>query len=111
MSELVRQARRRIPDVRMKDVEFIVLKDGRPVENAGVEVRMKNHQFLFGAVCYKYGTYDKPAMNERFTEEFTKLFNYTMVPYHWSWYEPNRNGVCMPSRTPAIWCVGPRSRD
>lgn len=90
MSDIVRDARRRIEQVRRRDVEILVLKDGTPVENAAVSVRMKNHQFLFGAVCYKYGTYDRPEMNELFTEEFTRLFNYTMVPYHWSWYEPEK---------------------
>ena len=88
MSEVIRDARRRIKEVRQKDVELLVLKDGKPVENARVSFRMKNHQFLFGAVCYMYGTYEDPKANELFTEEFTKLFNYTMVPYHWSWYEP-----------------------
>lgn len=88
MSDLIQDAKKRIKQVRQKDVELLVLKDGKPVENAGVSFRMKNHQFLFGAVCYKYGTYETKEMNDLFTEEFTKLFNYTMVPYHWSWYEP-----------------------
>lgn len=90
MSDIVRDARRRIGQIRRRDVEILVLKDGMPVNNAAVSVRMKNHQFLFGAVCYKYGTYDRPEMNDLFTEEFTRLFNYTMVPYHWSWYEPEK---------------------
>lgn len=88
MSEILREAKRRIPQVRQKDVELLVLKDGKPVENARVSIRMKNHQYLFGAICYKYGTYKTPEMNELFSEEFLKLFNYTMMPYHWSNYEP-----------------------
>ena len=90
MSDLIEQAKRRIRQVRMKDVELYLTQDGQPVENARVSFRMKNHQFLFGAVCYSYGTFQDPAQNEKFTEHFRKLFNYTMVPYHWSWYEPKR---------------------
>ncbi len=90
MSEIIREAQRRIKQIRQTDVEVRVLKDGRPVENAKVTIRMKNHQFLFGAVCYKYGTYETKEENDLFTKEFVKLFNYTMVPYHWSWYEPKR---------------------
>lgn len=90
MDDIVRQARKRICDVRQKDVELFVLKDGKPVENAGVSVRMKKHQFLFGAVSYAHGTLQHPGKEERFTELFTRLFNYTMVPFHWSWYEPER---------------------
>jgi endo-1,4-beta-xylanase len=91
MSEILQAAKQRIKQVRQTDVELLVLKDGKPVENAGISIRMKNHQFLFGAVCYKYGTYETEEMNELFTKEFVKLFNYTMVPYHWSWYEPKRH--------------------
>lgn len=91
MSQAIRDARERIKKVRMKDVAFFVLKDGAPVEDAKVSVQMKNHQFLFGAVCYQYGKYPSEEMNALFTREFTKLFNYTMVPFHWNWYEPKRH--------------------
>ncbi|TAH72923.1 MAG: hypothetical protein EWM47_02945 [Anaerolineaceae bacterium] len=90
MSEILREAQKRIKQVRQTDVDVRVLKDGKTVEDAKVTIRMKNHQYLFGAVCYKYGTYDTKEMNNLFTKEFVKLFNYTMVPYHWSWYEPKR---------------------
>lgn len=88
MGEIIRDAKRRIKQVRQTDAELLVLKDGRPAENAGVSFRMKNHQFLFGAVCYAYGTFKTREMNELFSEEFANIFNYTMIPYHWSWYEP-----------------------
>lgn len=90
MSEIIRDAKRRIRQVRQKEVELLVLRDGKPLENIPVSFRMKNHQFLFGAVSYSHGTLEHPGREERFTRLFTKLFNYTMVPYHWSWYEPRR---------------------
>lgn len=89
-SEIIRDAKRRIKEVRQKDVELCVFQDGIPVEGAHVSFRMKNHQFLFGAVCYAHGTLGHPGKEERFTKHFTNLFNYTMVPYHWQWYEPER---------------------
>ena len=55
MSEYIYEARKRIRQIRMTDVEITVFKDGKPVENAAVSLRMKNHQFLFGAVCYAHG--------------------------------------------------------
>jgi len=90
MSQLILEAKQRIRQVRMKDVEVLVTHNGKTVPNAAVSLRMKNHQFLFGAVSYAHGTFQHPGKEERFTELFTKLFNYTMVPYHWSWYEPRR---------------------
>lgn len=96
MSEAIRDAKRRIEQIRTKDVQLFVMRDGQPLEDAKVSFRMRNHQFLFGAVCYQYGKYKSPEMNETFTREFTKLFNYTMVPYHWNWYEPKRHQYAEP---------------
>lgn len=96
MSEYIYEARKRIRQIRMTDVEITVLKDGKPVENAAVSLRMKDHQFLFGAVCYAHGKLGHPGREERFTREFTKLMNYTMVPYHWQWYEPERGVYAEP---------------
>ena len=96
MSEYIYEARKRIRQIRMTDVEITALKDGKPVENAAVSLRMKNHQFLFGAVCYAHGKLGHPGREERFTREFTKLMNYTMVPYHWQWYEPERGVYAEP---------------
>ncbi len=90
MSEIIYNSKKRIKEVRQKDVEIVVKKEGKPVENVGVKIRMKEHDFLFGAVCYQYGTFKDEKMNEIFTEKFVKLFNYTMIPYHWSWYEPKK---------------------
>lgn len=88
MSEIIKRAKKQIKEVRQTEVELLILKDGKPVDQANVTIRMKNHQYLFGAVCYKYGTYENQEKNDLFSEEFIKLFNYTMIPYHWSWYEP-----------------------
>ena len=43
MSEYIYEARKRIRQIRMTDVEITVLKDGKPAENAAVSLRMKNH--------------------------------------------------------------------
>lgn len=67
MSEYIYEARKRIRQIRMTDVEITVLKDGKPAENAAVSLRMKNHQFLFGAVCYAHGKLGHPGREERFT--------------------------------------------
>ncbi len=83
-------ARERIEQVRMKDVEVYLLRDGKPIPGAQVSLRMKNHQFLFGAVCYAHGTLGDAQREAEFERLFGALFNYTMVPFHWSWYEPER---------------------
>ncbi len=89
-ASLVRGARQRVGQVRRKGLRVTVTKGGLPVEGARVKLQMKGHQYLFGAVCYAYGMFREPGMNERFTELFTPLLNYTMMPVHWDWYEPKR---------------------
>ena len=58
MSEYIYEARKRIRQIRMTDVEITVLKDGKPAENAAVSLRMKNHQFcsaLFATPMESWG--------------------------------------------------------
>lgn len=87
---LLREARQRIERIRKTPVQFEVTRDGIPVEGARVTARMLRHDYLFGAVCYHYGRFDDPQKDQRFTDLFTPLLNYTMMPVHWNWYEPRR---------------------
>ncbi len=36
-------------------------KDGRPVSNAQINVKMKKHQFLFGSNCFPANSYEEAA--------------------------------------------------
>lgn len=91
MSDLIKEAKARIKQVRRKKVRIEVKNGDRSIEGAEVCIRMREHQFLFGAVSYAHGTLGLPGKEERFTESFRRLLNYTMVPYHWSWYEPEQD--------------------
>ncbi|HOB20538.1 MAG TPA: endo-1,4-beta-xylanase [Candidatus Atribacteria bacterium] len=102
MSENIREAQNRIRQIRQKDVEVTVLKDGLPASNVKVSFRMKRHQFLFGAVCYMYDRLPTRELRDRFTEEFVRLMNYTMIPFHWSWFEPRKGQYNEPYTTNLI---------
>ena len=58
-------ANQRIEKIRKKDVEFIVRKDGRPVSNAQINVKMKKHQFLFGSNCFPANSYEEMCIRDR----------------------------------------------
>ncbi len=96
MTQMLREARERIRDIRMREVVVRLRDEGQALPDTSISIRMKNHDFLFGAVSYFYGTTDHPGKNSRFTEWFTRLFNYTMVPFHWNWYEPERGSYDEP---------------
>jgi GH35 family endo-1,4-beta-xylanase len=80
-------AKQRIKEIRKKDVEVVVLKDGRPVGDARVRVEMRRHQFLFGCNNFFAFAYDEET-NRRFKEYFAALFNYATLPFYWAQYEP-----------------------
>ncbi len=90
MSELIREAKQRILDIRRRGVEVRVTKDGKPVENAAVRLKMKQHQFLFGCNCFPATTFDTKEKNDRFTELFAGLLNYATLPFYWGRYEPQQ---------------------
>ena len=52
MADIMRDAQKRIEDIRRRTVKIVVRRDGSPVPDAQVELRMNRHQFLFGCDCY-----------------------------------------------------------
>lgn len=95
-TQLVREARARIEQVRKQGFRVRVTHQGQPVEGAKVSLQMQEHDYLFGAVCYHYGRFGDAKKDARFTELFTPLMNYTMMPVHWNWYEPKRHTYSEP---------------
>ena len=58
MSEYIYEARKRIRQIRMTDVEITVLKDGKPAENAAVSLRMNFCSVLFATPMESWGILD-----------------------------------------------------
>ncbi|MBD9009071.1 MAG: hypothetical protein EGR16_01870 [Clostridiales bacterium] len=65
-------------------------KDGNKIENADVEVKLKNIDFNFGANIFMLGQYDDEERNRLFEEKFCKLFNSAAVPLYWEGTEPEK---------------------
>ena len=90
MADIMRDAQKRIEDIRRRTVKIVVRRDGSPVPDAQVELRMNRHQFLFGCDCYCANTYDTPEKEKQHKELFSGLFNYATLPFYWGQYEPVR---------------------
>ena len=82
MADIMRDAQKRIEDIRRRTVKIVVRRDGSPVPDAQVELRMNRHQFLFGCDCYCANTYDTPEKEKRHKELFSGLFNYATLPFY-----------------------------
>ena len=64
-------------------------KDGRPVSNAQINVKMKKHQsYLEATVFQRIPMRKRPALVIR--SIFSDLFNYTTLPFFWQRYERER---------------------
>jgi len=61
---------------------------GRPLPGVVVEVEQTSSDFLFGANIFQLGGYPTDALNDRYAEAFTGLFNSATVPFYWrEWYD------------------------
>ncbi len=63
-------------------------EEGKPVENAIVRAKLKNHEFKFGANSFMLGMYEDPDMQKQWEEEYANIFNYTVAGVYWSQNEP-----------------------
>ena len=70
-------------------------KDGKPLKNQAVKVKMINHAFLFGCTEFSalpYANGELQGREKEITEErfrlFFDLFNYTTLPFYWGRFEP-----------------------
>ncbi|MCL1794646.1 MAG: endo-1,4-beta-xylanase [Oscillospiraceae bacterium] len=88
--EILKNSAEKIDLFRKKDIAVKAVKDGKPVCGAKVSVKMKNHQFLFGANCFMAGQYKNDFENQTYTKLFSELLNYGTLPFYWGSYEPKR---------------------
>ena len=50
MADIMRDAQKRIEDIRRRTVKIVVRRDGSPVPDAQVELRMNRHQFCLDVI-------------------------------------------------------------
>jgi endo-1,4-beta-xylanase len=86
--------------------------DGAPLGGSEVTVEQFDHEFLFGCNLFAWGRFDEPAAEDRYREQFVRLFNLAAVPMYWSLIEPlkgkintARDSRGLPGPEPIIaWC-------
>lgn len=63
-------------------------KDGKPVENARVKIRQKNHDFRIGANLFMLEEFNSAEQNAAYRELFADVFNIATLPFYWRDLEP-----------------------
>ena len=108
--QILETAEARIQQYRTGPAEIRVLdKDGQPLANTAVHVRLVRHEFLLGCNGFGLGSVTRtaldPAAHQAYEDRFAALLNYATLPFYWSYYEPEPGhtkeaGV----RQMAAWC-------
>jgi GH35 family endo-1,4-beta-xylanase len=68
----------------------VALRDsrGRPVRDTTVEIRQREHEFLFGSNIFVLGQLGSPEREELYRAAIRKVFNQATLPFYWEGTEP-----------------------
>lgn len=109
-ARILETAEARIQQHRTGAAEIRVLdRDGRPLANTAVRVRLVRHEFMLGCNAFPLGPVLKrgldPAARQVYGDRFAALLNYATLPYYWSYYEPEPGQTAEEDvRQMAAWC-------
>ncbi|GHT26208.1 beta-xylanase [Planctomycetales bacterium] len=99
------EANARIEKHRKEDVVFSVMRNGQPVPNASVDVKMTQHEFLFGCNIFMLDRFKATGENEDYAQKFADIFNFATLGFYWASYEWKRGEPNYAySETVAEWC-------
>lgn len=86
--QILETAEARIQEHRTGPAEIRVLdRDGRPLANTAVRVRLVRHEFNLGANAYRLGSVVRTGLDaealQAYQDRFAALLNYATLPFYW----------------------------
>ena len=103
MADIMRDAQKRIEDIRRRTVKIVVRRDGSPVPDAQVELHMNRHQFCLDVIVTVRIHAILRKKKNGIKELFSGLFNYAHLPFYWGQYEPVRGKKKRKNAFPIWW--------
>lgn len=107
--EYLAKASQNIEQYRKGDASILFVDaKGKPLKNIKVEINQLSQDFLFGNIAWELtGIVDgEPYKLDLFKERFKTLFNFAILPFYWSYYEPNPGNPQWQRNEAAIkWCL------
>ena len=109
-NQILEGAEARIQQIRTGPAEIRVLdRDGRPLANTAVHVRLVRHEFKLGCNAFPLGSVVRdpldPEALQAYEDRFAALLNYATLPFYWGYYEPEQGQTREADvRRMAIWC-------
>lgn len=103
---LMKQAEENIEKYRKGDVKIkFVDGTGKPIQDIQVEVYQESHDFLFGCIIFDLIRNENTYREDRFKEQFKKIFNLAVFPFYWPGYESTQGMPGWEAMLPTIeWC-------
>ena len=88
---MLETAEARIQQYRTGPAEIRVLdRDGQPLKNTEVRVRLVSHEFKLGCNAFLLGNVVgpaiDPALQRAYEDRFAALLNYATLPFYWGFY-------------------------
>ncbi len=81
----------------------IIGKNGKPLANAKVIVKLQSHEFLFGCNLFALGQLQTPELNQKYETSFVNLFNSATVPFYWGDLEPEEGKIRFREGSSNVW--------
>ncbi len=98
------RAQRDIQKYRMGDGEIILHdKTGKPIKNAKLQIKQKNHEFRFGANIFMLDELETDEKNAIYKQKFAELFNMATLPFYWRDLEPEQGKTRYDIGSPRIY--------
>jgi GH35 family endo-1,4-beta-xylanase len=99
----IQQHRTGLAEIEVRD------RDGKPLTNADVRVRLVSHAFKLGCNGFLLANVSEPAIDPTLQRDyearFAALLNYATLPLYWSTYEPEKGRTKESDlRKMAAWC-------
>ena len=103
---LMKQAEENIERYRKGDVAIkFVDGTGKPIQDIQVEVDQESHDFLFGCIIFDLIRNENTYREDRFKEQFKRIFNLAVFPFYWPGYESTQGMPGWEAMLPTIeWC-------
>ncbi len=96
---------------RKGDVTLCVVDaTGKPLAGAGLVIRQKSHDFLFGCNAFVLGQLETSERNRQYEELFTRICNFATVPIYWKGTEPKQGLLRYQEGGEEIWRRPPVDR-
>jgi GH35 family endo-1,4-beta-xylanase len=107
--EYLAKAQQNIEQYRKGDASVLFVDSkGKPLKNLNVEINQVTQDFLFGNIAWELtGMVDgEPYKLDLFKERFKALYNFAILPFYWSYYEPKAANPQWQRNEAAIkWCL------